>query len=163
MSVSGRLWHSLANLLCGTLFQVRVGSSLSPPWVDSGIAQGRILSTLLFNLLVDSLATTLRAAILVSPSSFLTPFCQLRADDLVILTVSEADLQVALDAVHAWGVRSPIFGPLRGCPDCCVHLGGVPLPLVQQYKYLGVVLSPTHSWRPHVDFVCSRGDQASAW
>ena len=39
--------------------------------------------------------------------------------------------------------------------------------LVQQYKYLGVVLSPTLSWRPHVDFVCSRGDrlfhQASAW
>ena len=59
------------------------------------------------------------------------------------------------------------FGPLRGRPDCCVHLGGVPLPLVQQYRYLGVVLSPTLSWRPRVDFICSRGDglfyQASAW
>ena len=41
--VSERLWHSLANFLCGTLSQVRLGGSVSPPWVDSGIAQGRIL------------------------------------------------------------------------------------------------------------------------
>ena len=74
---------------------------------------------------------------------------------------------MALNAVHAWGVRwrfslvsatksaTMVFDPLRGRPDCCVHLGGVPLPLVQQYRYLGVVLSPTLSWRPHVDFLCS--------
>ena len=102
------------------------------------------------------------------------------ADDLVVLTASQADLQLALDAVHAWGVRwrfsfgvgptksaTMVFGPPNGHPDCCVHLGGVPLPLVQQYRYLGVVLSPSLSWRPHVDFLCSRGDrlfhQASAW
>ena len=83
---------------------------------------------------------------------------------------------MALDAVHAWGVRwrfsfgigttkcaTMVFGPLRGCLDCCVHLGGVPTALV----HLGVVRSPTLSWRPHVDFICSRGDrlfhQASAW
>ena len=34
-----------------------------------------------------------------------------------------------------------VFSPVRGRPDCCVHLGGVPLPLVQQYTYLGIVLS----------------------
>ena len=60
-----------------------------------------------------------------------------------------------------------IFGPLRGRSDCCVHLGGVPLPLVQQHRSLCVVLPPTLSWRLHVDFLCSRGDrlfhQASAW
>ena len=125
----------------------------------------------------------------VSPPLFVQPFrcpplvasdpfrhvCQLCADDLVILTASQTDVQVALDAMRAWGVRwrfsfsigntksaTVVFGPMRGCPDCCVHLGS----LVQQYRYLGVVLSPTLSWRPHVDFICSRGDclfhQASA-
>ena len=29
-----------------------------------------------------------------------------------------------------------VFGPLHGRRDCCVHLGGVPLPLVQQHRYL---------------------------
>ena len=179
--VTGSLWHLLANFLCGTLSQARLGGSVSPPWVDSGIAQGRILSPLLFNLLIDSLAVTLRSTIpgvsLTTSDSF-RHACQLHADDLVVLTASQIDLQLALDAVHAWGVRwrfsfgvgptkSMVFGPPRGRPDCCVHLGGVPLPSVQQYRYLGIVLSPTLSWRPHVEFLCSRGDrlfhQASAW
>ena len=72
--VSGCLWHLLANFLCGTLSQVRLGGSVSPPWVDSGIAQGRILSPFLFNMLVDSHAATLRSAIPGVPSSLLTPF-----------------------------------------------------------------------------------------
>ena len=32
--VTGRLWHLLANFLCGTLSQVRLGGSVSPPWVE---------------------------------------------------------------------------------------------------------------------------------
>ena len=45
--------------------------------------------------------------------------------------------------------------------------GGVSLPLVPQYRYLGVTLTSTLSWGPHVDLVCARGDrlfhQACAW
>ena len=82
------------------------------------------------------------------------------------------DAQVFFFVQLSFGVGSTksatmVFGPLRGSPDCCVHLGGVPLPLVQQYRYLGIVFSPTLSWHPHVDFLCSRKDrlfhQASAW
>ena len=97
--VTGRLWHLLATFLCGTLSQVRLGGSVSSPWVDSGIAQGRILSPLLFNLLIDSLAVHLRSAIpgvsLTTSDSF-PHACQLHADDLVILTASQTDLQLAL-------------------------------------------------------------------
>ena len=56
--------------------------------------------------------------------------------DLVILAESQAHLQVALDAVHPWGLRwrfsfrtksaVMVFGLLR---DCSVHLGRVHLPL----------------------------------
>ena len=38
--VIGRLWHLLANFLCVTLSQVRLGGSVSSPGVDSGIALG---------------------------------------------------------------------------------------------------------------------------
>ena len=181
--VTGHVWHLLANFLCGTLSQVRLGGSVSSPWVDSGIAQGRILSPLLFNLLIDSLAATLRSAIpgvsLAASDSF-RHVCQLYVDDQVVFTASQADLQMALDAVHAWGVRcrfsfgvrhtksaTMVFGPLRGRPDCCVHLGGIPLPLGPAVQVFGRCPLPTPSWRPHVDFLCSRGDclfhQASAW
>ena len=132
---------------------------------------------------MDSLATSLRAAVpgvrLVDSDPF-RHVCQLYADDLVILADSQAHLQRALDVVHEWGLRwrfsfgvGPtksavmVFGPLRGRPDCSVHLGGVSLPLVPQYRYLGVTLTPSLSWGPHVDLVCARGDrlfhQACAW
>ena len=63
--------------------------------------------------------------------------------------------------------RPPLYSVLCAAALTAVHLGGVPLPLVQHFGYLGVVFSPTLSWRPHVDFLHSRGHrffhQASAW
>ena len=64
----------------------------SQSWVDSGVAQGRVLSTLLFNLLMDSLASSLRAAVPgVRPVDCdrFRHVCQLYADDVVTqITVS---------------------------------------------------------------------------
>ena len=102
--VTGGMWRTIANFLCGTLSQVRVRGDVSPPWVDTGIAQGRVLSPLLFNLLVNSLAAG-RASpgVRLVPSSDFRLTDQLYADDLVVLGESEADLQLALDAVTRWG------------------------------------------------------------
>ena len=36
-----------------------------------------------------------------------------------------------------------VFGPRRCVPSCSVHLGGVFLPIVTEYPYLGVILTPT--------------------
>ena len=43
-----------------------------------------------------------------------------------------------------------VFGPRRRAPECHVQLGGVSLPVVLSFKFLGVVLSPTLSWSKHV-------------
>ena len=59
-----------------------------------------------------------------------------------------------------------MFGPRR-LPDFDVHLGGVSLPVVSSYKYLGVLLTPTLSWTKHVQLLISRGNrlftQCVAW
>ena len=72
--VTGGMWRTIANFLCGSLYQLRVRGDVSPPCVDTGIAQGRMLSPLLFNLLVNSLAAAIRRASpgvrLVSSSDF---------------------------------------------------------------------------------------------
>ena len=142
--VTGSLWHLLANFLCGTLSQVRLGGSVSSPGSTLASRKAEFFLPLLFNLLIYSLAVTFRSAVprvsLATSDSF-RHACQLCADDLVVLTASQADLQLALDAVHAWGVRwrfsfgvgptksaTMVFGLLHGRPDCCVLLGGVPLP-----------------------------------
>ena len=108
VGVRGLLWRLISNLLRCTVSQVRLGGEFSEPWPDSGIAQGRILSPLLFNLLVDGFAVATHHA---SPRVLL-PGCvgsrftaQLCVDDLVIAAESPSDLQTALNAVSSWGFR----------------------------------------------------------
>ena len=89
-------------------------------------------------------------------------------------------LQTALNAVHRWRCRfrfkfgiGPtksavmVFGPRRRLPDFDLYLGGVSLPVVSSYKYLGVLLTPTLSWTKHVQLLISRGNrlfaQCVAW
>ena len=60
VGVTGQLWHLMCHFLRDTQSQVRVGASLSAPWQDSGIAQGRVLSHLPCNLLTDTLASNVR-------------------------------------------------------------------------------------------------------
>ena len=106
VGISGRMWHLIANFLCGTLSQVRTGASR--PWVDSGIAQGRVLSPFLFNVLIDTLAAPIRSVVpgvRLVPSDPYRHTCQLHADDVVLLSESQFDLQEGLNACHAWSIR----------------------------------------------------------
>ena len=144
----------LRTFSAGTLSQDRTGDSSSQPWVESGIAQGRVLFLSLFNVLVDTSAASVRSV---------APFrntCHRHGDEVVLVSESQVDLQAGLNACHAWGTRwrftfgigptksaAMIFGPAQSRPDCHVHLGGVPL--------LGVVLTPDLSWRAHVAHVSS--------
>ena len=87
---------------------------------------------------------------------------QLYADDLVVTAECQHDLQVALDAVSAWRhqwrfsfwigpTKSAImvFGIRRGVPPYSAFLSGQELPLVSEYPYLGVILTPSLSWTAH--------------
>ena len=80
-----RVWALIAHFVHGTFSQVRCGSDLSEPWQDSGIAQGRVLSPFLFNIVVE------RVSLMASWDSHFAG--QLYADDLVVVADSAADLQ----------------------------------------------------------------------
>ena len=108
VGISARMWHKIANFLCGTLSQIRIGDSASQPFVDSSIAQGLVLSTLLFNVLVNTLAASIRSVVpgvRLVPSDACRHTCHFCADDVVLLSESQIDLQAGLDACHAWGIR----------------------------------------------------------
>ena len=106
IGVSGRMWHGIANFYRGTHSQVRIGESSSQCWVDSGIAQGRVLSPLLCDLLVDSLAPSLRSAVpvvrlvcfdvshLVTPMTWSFRLSHKQTSKLLLMWL-----------VRAWGVR----------------------------------------------------------
>ena len=65
VGVRGQMWHLMCHFLRGTQSQARIDASLSAPWSDTGIAQRRVLSPLLFDLLVDNLPLTFAKSFLV--------------------------------------------------------------------------------------------------
>ena len=177
VGVQGLQGHLISNFLRLTVSQVRLVGDLSEPWPDSGIAQGRVLSPLLFNLLVDGLAVANHHAL---PGVLLPGYvdlftAQLCAEDLVIAAESPSDLQTALITISEWGFRfifrfgvGPtksavmVFGHRRRVPECHVELGGVSLPVVLSYKNLGVAVTPALSWSKHVQHLVSRGNRLIA-
>ena len=146
---------------------------MTPTLTHAGIAQGRVLSPLLFNLLVNSLAADIRRCcpgVRLVPASNVRFVCQLYADDVAILAESAEDLQRGLDAVTSWGRKwrftfsvSPeksavmIFGPSRRTPSCSVTLSNLELPVVCAYRSLGVILTPSLSWSAHISHLTTRG------
>ena len=103
--VRGRTWLLFHALLSGTCAHARINGRASPTWFSpNGVPQGSVLSPILFNLLVDSVADAVRR---VNPGVFLpgssvAVSILLYADDIVILAPDAATLQVALDAATAW-------------------------------------------------------------
>ena len=160
--VSGQMWKLMSHFLRGTESQVRVGSFLSEPWFDSCIAQRRVLSSFLFNLLGNGLAAAVRRSApgaQFSPSGVRFPF-QLDADDVVLPADSVLDLQTALDAVSEWKRKWRFtFGIALVVPSCAVTLAGSFLPVVNEFTYLGVVLTPSLTWLSHVRHLISRGNR----
>ena len=142
--VCGNFLRTFSAGLCPRFAQV----IFSMPWFDSGIAQGRVLSPSLSNVLVDTSAASVRSVALVVqlvPSDAFRHACHLHGDEVVLVSESQVDLQAGLNACHAWCIRSRftfgigptksavmIFGPAWSRPDCHVHLGGVPLPVVTE-------------------------------
>ena len=144
VGVTGRLWHFISNLLCGTLSQVRVGDSSSQSWVDTVIAQGRVLSPLLFNLLVDSLAAAIRSAVCGVRLMVSDPFrlvCQLHADDLVILAVQQLSVQFTLGAL-AGGSPFVLVQTSRSRSRCLARWGMI-LPQLVGLPVIKTVLQHT--------------------
>ena len=161
IGVTGGIWRTITNFLVGTISQVRIGDAQSHPWMDTGIAQGRVLSPQLFRCC---------PGVRLVPASDVRFVCQLCADDVAILAESAEGLKRGLDAVTSWGRKwrftfgvSPeksavmIFGPLRRTPSCSVTSSNLELPVVRTYRYLGVILTPSLSWSAHTSHLTTRG------
>ena len=169
-------WCLIADLCDGTVSRVRVHGRCSEDWGDdNGVRQGSVLSPLLFNLLINSLAAAIRR---VCPGVRLGTSADaprvtvlMYADDIVILAESPEDLQRALDAATAWA-RSWRFqfgiGPEKSAV-MVVHptrarvpvfrLADALLPLVTSYRYLGVIIHSQLRWNDHVCHIAQRGDR----
>ena len=135
--------------------------------VLSGVPQGSVIGPLLFLIYVDGV------------TSISTSASSLYADDLMLYkSISSPNdfhaVQQDIDAIQRWSAdnyltlnpskcKSMIISRKRGLqPPSPLYLNGMPLDIVDSFRYLGVALSSDLSWSLHVTNVCSKARFYSA-
>ena len=175
--IVGNTWQVIADMFSDCQSRVRVHGGTSSSGRDSGLGQGRVMSPLLFNLVINSAAACIKRACagvsLGSDPAAPKVSVLMYADDIVILANSADELQCALDALSDWARRwrccfcagpdkSAVMVVNSQCQQQSFMLGGMTLPAVNEYKYLGVVFDSRGGCKSHVNHVTRKGNQKFA-
>lgn len=177
--VNSNAWRLIDDLGSHIVSTVRVQGAMSDSWVDDDfLAQGRVLSPLLLNVLMNGVAPRVRKVckgVALGPENDAPHISILMyADDIVILAETPSELQAAFNAVSEWGRQSRFgfgiglkksavlcFHPPRSLPAPFV-LSGTELPYVDEYKYWGVVLDKKLMFAAHARHLVQRGEARMA-
>ena len=167
--LKGRLPNFIQNFLTDRQFQVRVGSTLSDfQDQEMGVPQGSILSVTLFSIKINSIVKCLNPGV----------DCSLYVDDFLIcyrsknMNTIERQLQQCLNKLQDWSDKNGFkfsksktvcmhFCQLRGMhndPD--LRLDGIPIPVVEEFKFLGLIFDRKLSFIPHIKFLKAKCQKA---
>ena len=153
------------NYLTDRKQRVVVGGSSSPEVpVISGVPQGSVLGPLLFLIYIDDVSS-----VTMTEGSVLNLF----ADDMLLYkpinTIEDLrQLQLDIDKLNQWvGCNHLQLNPSkcksmlisrkrRGLHPPPLLLDGMPLEQVENFKYLGILLSSDLSWSAHIDSICNK-------
>ena len=167
--LKGRLPYFIDNFLSNRNFKVRVGTTLSDlQGQEEGVPQGSILSVTLFSIKINNIVKALNPGV----------DCSLYVDDFSICYRSkhmhtiERQLQQCLNKIQKWALENGFkfsktktqcmhFCQLRGLHnDPVLKLDGVEIPVVDQYKFLGVIFDRKLSFIPHINYLKAKCHKA---
>ena len=167
--IGGKLWRVIKNIYEEVLSCVRLGNETTD-WfsVEIGLRQGCILSPSLFSIFIDGLAEEVKK---VGGATYqhLTLSLLLFAEDIVLMAEDARTLQRMLKVVHKYSVKFRfkfnqgksnvmIFGSKKTGKDK-FFLGKDELKVVEEYKYLGLVVDKDFSWRLHLSKVIEKASK----
>ena len=170
LNLRGNLPKFIENFLKNRSFHVKVGTTLSDPFEqEEGVPQGSILSPLLFEIKINSIAKTLKPDIKGS----------LYVDDFLICYKSrgkiesiDRQLQQQLKTLEQWTNENGFkFSPTKTVTvhfcrkTSCIkqpelHLYGNQLPVKEETRFLGVILDKKLSFRSHIKDLKTRCKQS---
>ncbi len=159
IGISGNMSSSLKSLYENVQCTVRINGHKTE-WfeVGAGLKQGCILSPLLFNLFINDLVYGMKLLNCGVMCGNISLSVLLYADDIVLISDKEEHLQCMLSYLaewcNEWGLsinfnKSKVMHFRReGTPktECNFRCGDSTVDLVDQYKYLGLILTE------HLDF-----------
>ena len=167
--LKGKLPNFINSFLSNRNFNVRVGTSLSDIHnQEMGVPQGSILSVTLFSIKINDIVKCLNPGV----------DCSLYVDDFLICYRSknihtiERQLQQCLNKIDTWSTENGFkfsktktqcmhFCQLRRMHDDPVlKLDGTEIPVVDQYKFLGIIFDKKLSFIPHIKYLKSKYNKA---
>ena len=167
--LKGRLLNFSDNFLSNRNFKVRVGTTLSDlQGQEEGVPQGSILSVTLFCIKINNIVKALNQGV----------DCSLYVDEFLICYKSrhmhtiERQLQQSFNKIQKWALENGFklsktktqcmhFCQLRGLHyDPVLKLDGVEIPVVEQYKFLGVIFDRKLSFIPHINYLKAKCHKA---
>ena len=139
------------------------GASSDPARVTSGVPQGSILGPLLFLLAFNSIFQ-----VPLSDHTNMTGY----ADDITYTKVVASpddlsSLDSDLASINAWfgqqqlrlnlnKVKCMVISRWKTPPSPDIYISGQSIERVSSFKLLGVTITPSLSWQPHISHVCSQ-------
>ena len=146
--------------------------------IDLGVAQGDTLSCILFNMFINDMLRQYAAACDGVPLPGVPDggrfVAQLFADDFAGVAETPVQLQHGIDACKAWcdkwrmqanigPTKSAVmvFAAGRSAQHPVLCWGAASLPVVREYKYLGVMLSDDCTWARHMKYVALKAHKAA--
>ena len=152
----------IQNFLQDRQFRVRIGEVFSEKkQQEMSVPQGSVLSVMLFNIKINNIVKNINSG----------TNCELYVDDFLIcyrarnMNCIERQLQICLDKLHKWTTENGLkFSKAKTkCIHFCnqrkLHLDPVlkidltEIPIVEHYKYLGIIFDRKLSFIPHIKYL----------
>ena len=162
LGLKGRLPTFIESFLAERTIQVRVGSTLSDEFEqEEGVPQGSILSTTLFNIKINNIMSCLDPK--TDGSLYVDDFCICYRS--TSMRVIERHLQQCIHRIENWALNNGFkfsksktqcvhFCQLRKLHDDPeLYLYGSPIPVVEEFKFLGVIFDRKLSFIPHIKYL----------
>lgn len=157
VGIGGSLLRWIHSFLSCRTQRVQVDSSLSSPYdVLSGVPQGSVLGPILFTIYINDLVDSLPSEI---------DIC-LYADDVKLSAFDDPPLlQRALSSLNDWSTqwgltvslsKTVIMKVGRSHPSIDFLFGTLALPVVDQFRDLGLYYTKSLSYAPHINFIVSK-------
>ena len=162
MGFRGRLPTFIKEFLSDRSFRVRVGSTHSDPFQqEMGVPQGSILSPVLFSIKINNIVKSVTAG--TDASLFVDDFA-LCVKGATLHRV-ERHLQLCVNSVQTWVTSNGFkFSPSKTTcvhftsqkgffPDPNISIGGAPVTVSKEAKFLGVIFDQKLSFLNHIKYL----------